>query len=76
MNRPERFNTYTPRPSEAPKRDDQEDLQKLLKNKLEVEEKLKNETKQERIVFLTTLLKSIKFREARLRELLAKQKPE
>jgi len=72
MNRPERHNTNVPRSSKVYKRDDQEELLKLVKDKLEVEEKLKNEKKQDRIVFLTTLLKSMEFREARLRELLAK----
>jgi len=73
MSRPERHNTNIPRSSEVYKRDDHAELLKLLKNKLEVEEKLKNEERQDRIEFLTILLKSYELREARLRELLAKE---
>lgn len=72
MSRPERHNTNVPRSSEVYRRDDRAELLKLVKNKLEVEEKLKNEKKQDRIKFLTTLLKSMESRESRLRELLNK----
>jgi len=77
MNRPERHTTYVPRPSEVNKHKqklDQAELLELTRKKLDIQEQLKTENRQDRIAFLTTLLKSIKYREARLTEFLAKNK--
>jgi len=75
MNRPERHTTYVPKPSEVHKHKqklDQAELLELTRKKLDIQEQLKTENRQDRIEFLTTLLKSIKYREARLTEFLAK----
>jgi len=74
MNRPERHTTYVPRSTEVYKRDDQAELLKLERRIKEVQEQLKTENQQDRVGFLTTLLKSLKSQEARLREMLAKNK--
>lgn len=69
MSRPERHNTNIPRASEVQKRY-QAELQKLMKNKIEVEEKLKNQDDEYSIELLTSQLKSIEAREMSLRKLL------